>query len=320
MNGSFFYQDSGRGRSARLLGSARPEGDLPADGDFRDLLAVIQPVPFNVLSERLAILKFRRARTAIAFLTAIFVLPIGWYAALGNPQSSLTGISRVVTQAQPPAVAADGALRVAVFGDSLAYGIGATHPQVNGVVPLLFAQIAARHPRSSFFNLSHKGARMQDILQHQLPASRGAAQLVLVIAGGNDVQAIETPSQIASNETVLLNALKRRFPGAAIVVTDIPDVSLRPIVPRWAKRPFHSLIVADNRAFRKAALSGGARVLPLYDLSRLPQALSPGTIVADGLHPSDKGYRLLAQAIWSRCAPLFSPVETRASGLDRPRC
>jgi len=208
-----------------------------------------------------------------------------WWLAIGTP---VAGARRIPT----------GALRIGVFGDSLAFGWGTAHPARDGVVPRLASRFAAVRPGSTLVNASFPGSTIGDIAQRQFPHLTGPVQLVLVISGGNDVQRISAPWRIASNEASLIDGLRARYPNASLWVTDLPDVSLRPSVPPWSRALYSALISLDNAAFVRAASAHGAHVLPLSAISREPEANRAPYVSSDGLHPTAAGYAKLTDALW----------------------
>jgi lysophospholipase L1-like esterase len=228
---------------------------------------------------------FWRRPSALGALVCLVVVAIcmAWYLSLGDPR--------------PPRPVPDGALRVVVFGDSLGYGFGAPRPQRDGFVPQLFERLLSERPGSTIRNLSKGGNRIADITR-EIVTGHGDADLVLIVAGGNDVRAVALPLGVARDEVALLVAARQRFPRAAVLLTDIPDVSPRREVPAPARLPFAALIALDNAVLRRTALAQGANVLPLYEISRRPDANAKAAVSKDGLHPSAFGYRALAEALW----------------------
>jgi lysophospholipase L1-like esterase len=222
-------------------------------------------------------------------MTVVLLLVAGffgaWWQAIGTPVAESRPIST-------------GALRIAVFGDSLAFGWGTAHPARDGVVPRLALRFAALRPGSTLVNAAFPGSTIAEVEQRQFRRPTGPVQLVLVISGGNDVQRVSAPWTIASDEASLIDGLRARYPDASVWVTDLPDVSLRPSVPLWSRAPFGTLIALDNAAFVRAARAHGAHVLPLSAISREPEANRAPNVSSDGLHPSAAGYAKLTDALW----------------------
>lgn len=171
-----------------------------------------------------------------------------------------------------------------VIGDSTAVGTGAASPCDS--VP---GRIGRAHPDWRIDNLAANGARVSE-LAAQLRRMPGMLDLVLIMAGGNDVLRLSPWAQVQADLTALLLQARRR--GAHVVLMPCGDVGLAPLVPplagawmRWRSERLH-------RACRRAAHGTGVAVVDL----RLPPQADPfrrdphRCYAADGLHPSGEGY------------------------------
>lgn len=187
------------------------------------------------------------------------------------------GVRRVHNQVAPyaelwdkanaAAASATGPLWV-VLGDSAAQGVGAPSYDQGWV-----GQLRARLPGEwRVFNWSRSGARVQDVLDDQLPrlASLDAQpELITVAIGANDVY--KTPlDQLISR----LRRLMAELPPGAIIAT-IPQ-GLRP-----------KKAMAANAVIRAEAPVRGLRVADVWARTGPPWR---GKFADDNFHPASLGY------------------------------
>ncbi|MGW3961011.1 SGNH/GDSL hydrolase family protein [Amycolatopsis sp. NPDC005003] len=190
----------------------------------------------------------------------------------------LPGIRRVRAQKEPFARAWAETNRRALgsgrplwvaLGDSMTQGIGASTVG-GGWVPRLNARLGEPF---AVLNLSASGARVADVLDHQLPRLRALPTppvLVTVLVGANDMLTPARRRGLAGRFARLLAELP---PGRSVVAT----------LPRRnaEARAVNALIDADDHV-HVADLRG--------------PALSPirGSLADDWFHPNDVGYARLA--------------------------
>jgi len=189
--------------------------------------------------------------------------------------------------------AAPAPLRMSVLGDSLALGTGATDP-ANALAFRIYRALLAERPGSEVTNEAIGGSRVADVTRLQVPALDPRADLVLVIAGGNDVVRRTSAKQFADDYARLLAAVRLRAPRAAIVACGVPDVARSPLfADSYAKT--EALARADDSAVRAAARASGAAFADLFSLTRA-RGTNADFFSADDFHPSDTGYAQLETA------------------------
>lgn len=202
-----------------------------------------------------------------------------------------------------------GAVRFAVYGDSLAYGQGASHGR--GWIAEFSRRIRAQRPGSVVVNSGVRGARVRDVIPQVAGAHVADPTAVLVVAGTNDVIGVVDPLTLASDESAMLAALRSRYPGARLLVTNVPDVA------RWRsgrmmhlnpamRREYWMLTEVYDGIIARLATRYGADVIDLNALTRRPDAFDE-VYVIDGFHPNDRGYAIFASFGW--------PVVAHALGL-----
>ncbi|WP_086662847.1 SGNH/GDSL hydrolase family protein [Lentzea kentuckyensis] len=212
----------------------------------------------------------RRARVAIGVLEHLWPAPDGVYLDDGRDP-----------------------LRFAVLGDSMAVGVGVTHPsQMPGVLlAQALAEEAGRPVRLSTCAIS--GSTTRDLLRQIDVALLGAPQVALIIIGANDVT-----SRISVRESASLlgeQVRKLRAIGCGVVVGTCPDLgTVRPI-PQPLRLVGHQyslrLAAAQTEVVKRA---GGVPVSLGNLLAPEFTARHVDMFSTDRFHPSATGYEAAA--------------------------
>ena len=176
------------------------------------------------------------------------------------------------------------ALRLLVVGDSTAVGTGASAPGSS-----LVGLIAQGFPRLLIDNRARDGATFAEILA-QLEGNE-RFDMVLVMAGGNDVVRLRGLEALQADvERVTQRATQR---AALVALMPAGNVGNAP----FFFTPVSWLMASRSRrlqAFaREAAMRHGAVHVNLFrESADDPFVQRPELNAADGLHPSDAGYRV----------------------------
>jgi lysophospholipase L1-like esterase len=176
------------------------------------------------------------------------------------------------------------ALRLLIVGDSTAVGTGASVPQAS-----LAGLLAQAFPRLQIVNRSRDGALFAAVLE-QLEGTE-PFDMVLVLAGGNDVVRLRGLQALRNDvEQVTLRALERAAQVVLMPAGNVGNASFFPAsvawLMTWRSRQLHSLVDAA------AARHGALHVNLFREAVDDPFVQRPELNAADGLHPSDAGYRL----------------------------
>lgn len=199
----------------------------------------------------------------------------------------------------PPASGTFGAgarVRVVVFGDSTAAGIGvsATGDTVGGRLAEL---LAATGRRILLDSVAVAGSRVDDLdAQVARALVHGAPDVAVFLVGGEDAIAF-TPQAVV--EAGLVGAIRRlRAAGASVVVATCPDLG----AARNFGRPLREIMAWSGRrvaaATERATLAAGGVPVDLADRTGQVFRADPGTLSGDGYHPSVDGYQLWALALY----------------------
>lgn len=175
--------------------------------------------------------------------------------------------------------------RILVVGDSTAVGTGASGPLAS--VPGLIGQ---QHPRWHIDNLARNGARFADVAA-QLERAATGYDLVLVLAGGNDVIRFTSQDALRGQIAAVVDLARQR--GAHVVLMPCGNVGHAPffmpplswVMSRRSER-LHAIVqeISDTGHVRYVRLLKPREEDPFV-------ARSDELHAADGLHPSDAGYQ-----------------------------
>lgn len=193
-------------------------------------------------------------------------------------------------------------LTLAVLGDSLACGLGASAPEL-GLAHLWHARLRAERPASSLFTFAVPHSTMGDVLRHQVPQLRGLnPDLIVVIAGANDLRYTRDVLVIARRFRNLLEVLHHTAPSAQIVAGGMPDVTRTIAVPKLLKPAIQRLCARLNERMRTIAASLGAGFIDMYAYTSTPLCEGVEYLCEDGFHPNDFGYAEIAERAYPSLA------------------
>jgi acyl-CoA thioesterase-1 len=172
-----------------------------------------------------------------------------------------------------------------VLGDSTAQGLGAPSPD-GGYVGQVLGTLRERTGLPwRVLNLSVSGGLIRDVLNRQLPAMPGRADLVTCGIGFNDIL-YTGPRKLFADLRSLLAAVPDRT-----VMLDLPVPAGYAGLLGLVSRPYVARI---NRTIHQAA---AARGLPVAEVSRHFRPPWAGKFASDCFHPSQDGYRDWSRAV-----------------------
>lgn len=179
-----------------------------------------------------------------------------------------------------------------IVGDSTAVGTGASRPEKS-----LAGLLAKEFPTLRIVNHGRDGATFADLRAQLPPDARFDA--VLILAGGNDVIRLRDLDAVGAQLDETLRAAKTL--GRDVVVMPAGNVGNAPFFfppVSWLmtsrSRELHAVVEA-------AAQRHGAGYVRLFkERAEDPFAQHRELNAQDGLHPSDAGYELWAQALLSQ--------------------
>jgi lysophospholipase L1-like esterase len=185
-------------------------------------------------------------------------------------------------------------LRLAVLGDSIAYGQGALHPG-DALGPRLSVTLAGDGFDVDLAVLAVPGAVSANLPVQVRIAEPLRPDLAVVVIGANDLARFVPAAEAAAALGAAVRSL--RAVGTDVVVVPAPDMSSIPLVPpafRGAVRAACALLQQQQTRLAEAA---GAVVAHISAEIGDAFALDPALFSADRYHPSSAGYRHIADAL-----------------------
>lgn len=201
---------------------------------------------------------------------------------------------------------ADAALRLLIVGDSTGVGTGASDSRHS-----LAGLLARAYPRLHIDNRASDGATFARVIG-QLEATTGRYDLVLVQAGGNDVIRLRSLDDVRADIDRVAALARAR--GERVLLMPAGNVGNAPFFFAPVSWFMTSRARSMHGFVREAAARHDAVYVNLFkEKADDPFAQQPGLNAADGLHPSDAGYRvwfdeLMAQG---RLEPVLAPAAAR---------
>jgi lysophospholipase L1-like esterase len=181
------------------------------------------------------------------------------------------------------------------LGDSTGVGVGARE---GGYVARLFERIKKERPASTLTNLCVSGATTSDVLGEQVgPGVASAPTLLTLGVGINDAGRSVPVEQFARNYEAIIKRI-RGGTNAAVVVTNLPDISFAPVVPAFMRDEARRRIQLYNQRIDRIAATYGLHVVDAYSATHEVIPQHPEFFSGDGFHPSDIGYEYWAKMMW----------------------
>jgi lysophospholipase L1-like esterase len=185
-------------------------------------------------------------------------------------------------------------LRLAVLGDSIAYGTGASRVE-DTLGPRLTTALTADGFDVDLHVLAVPGAVSADLAPQVRRAQPLAPDLAVIVIGANDLARFLPAEQATASLSAALVGL--RAAGTDVVVVPAPDMSAVPFVPA----AFRSLVRAAcgqlQRRQARVAEAAGATVAAVAPEVAAAFAADPTMFAADRFHPSSAGYARIAAAL-----------------------
>ena len=198
-------------------------------------------------------------------------------------------------------------LRLAVLGDSIAYGVGADHLS-HTLAQRLTSALTSRGVDVEPRVFAAPGARSADLARQVARALTWQPGLAVTVIGANDLTHLVPPDQASH---ALRHAVRRlRELGAEVVVAPAPDLSIVPHVPP----AFRATVAAASRVLREAQVrvtrEEGGRVADEDGETSAAFRRDRSLFSTDRFHPSSAGYEVIAGS-------LMPVVVEAAIALDR---
>lgn len=185
-------------------------------------------------------------------------------------------------------------LRLAVLGDSIAYGTGALRRE-DTLGCLLAAALTAEGFPARLSVHAVPGAVSADLPAQLRRALPERPDLAVVVIGANDLARFVPP---AAAGRFLSDAVATfRDAGADVVVVPAPDLSAVPWIPPALRGVVSAASALMQRHQAEVAAAAGAVVAHVSDAIATAFAADPAMFAADRFHPSSAGYARIAEAL-----------------------
>lgn len=187
----------------------------------------------------------------------------------------------------------DAAARLLVIGESTVAGLGArTHEFA--LAGQFAYQLSTRIGKPVEWTVIGKnGVTARRTIDELIPLVPDTVfDYILIGLGGNDVMKLSSPNTWRSTMIELLGILRTRNPEAVMFITNCPMIKYSPAIPHpikfllWELSKLHDLNIKEFTA-------GMERVFYYHQ----PTDLNVDGFFADGVHPSEQGYRDWSEAM-----------------------
>jgi lysophospholipase L1-like esterase len=183
-------------------------------------------------------------------------------------------------------------VRYVAIGASDTVGVGATDP-TTGSWPARVAALLP--PGSAFVNLGVSGSVALQAKDAQLPGAIAQKPTVVSIwLAVNDMNATIEPASYRDALEAIVTGLVSKT-DAKIFVGNVPDVRGVPAYKDVDKNLLFQQITAYNAVIAAIAQSSPGRVFAVDLFTGSAPLVSTITVSGDGFHPSDEGYRIIAE-------------------------
>ncbi|HET7699563.1 MAG TPA: GDSL-type esterase/lipase family protein [Candidatus Limnocylindria bacterium] len=228
-------------------------------------------------------------RWSFVFLIALLSACSGGDRAAASPARTAT---ITVAPTSTPTPTATPSVRYVAIGASDTVGIGATDP-VRGSWPARVAALLP--PGSAYVNLGVSGSLAVQAKDAQVPGAVAQRPTVVSIwLAVNDMNATIEPVSYREALAAIVDELVART-AARVFVGNVPDVRTVPAYRDADKAQLLALITAYNDAIAAVTRAHAGRVFLVDLFTGSAPLVSTITVSGDGFHPSDDGYRLIAE-------------------------
>ena len=204
--------------------------------------------------------------------------------------------------------------RLALLGDSIAWGQGAARPR-DRLAPRLTGGLATLGFEVEARVFAKRGARSSGLAAQVDAALPWSPALAVVVIGANDLTHRE-PVGVAAR--ALADAVRRlRAAGAEVVVAPAPDLSAVPHVPPFLRDAVRAASQALRERQVAAVLAEGGHVADAEQRASRSFGADPSLFAADRFHPSSVGYAVIADALLPVLADVLEDLGTAGEEAEQ---
>lgn len=182
------------------------------------------------------------------------------------------------------------AMRLGILGESTAAGCGAPAHE-SAFAGALARRLTAGGPPVDWCVVGEHGATARRIRYRLLPQLRGSFDLVVLLAGANDVLARRSAAQWGDDLAAILADLSKR--SAVVAVTGTPPFAAFPALPTTLAR----YLAERGQELDKASQQLCAGIANAEFVATPPDLVGDGFFARDGFHPGERGYQHWAELV-----------------------
>ena len=232
-------------------------------------------------------------RSEVAVLMVISAALVGACSAAPAARPSQTSRPTASPSIAPATATTSSGIKYVAIGASDTVGVGATDPAKGSWPALIASRLPAGSP--SYVNLGVSGSLAVQAVTQQLPgAIAQRPNLVSVWLAVNDLNATIEPASYAESLGQIVDGLAQKT-AATIFVGNVPDLRAVPAYESVDKARLLAGIQAYNDVVAAIAAKYPGRVNVVDLFTGSAALVVTGTVSADGFHPSDEGYQLIAE-------------------------
>jgi acyl-CoA thioesterase I len=180
------------------------------------------------------------------------------------------------------------------LGDSTCLGLGAQNGY--GYVERLMSRIETKHSGSRLLKLCRLGETTASLRQRLTESFSVKPTFVTLSIGMNDLlQGISEQEFAANYEAIVIRLRQLAVP---IVITNLPDISFAPRLPKSMREEIHVKVLLFNKQIEAIAKRYGLLFVDLYEASSKMITAHSKFFSADGFHPSNAGYEFWTRIMW----------------------
>jgi acyl-CoA thioesterase I len=231
-------------------------------------------------------------RSEVAVLSVISAALLVVCSAAPAARSSQTARPAASSSGAPAAATAGSGIKYVAIGASDTVGVGASDPAKGSWPALVASRLPAGSP--AYVNLGVSGSLAVQAVAQQLPgAIAQRPSLVSVWLAVNDLNATIEPASFAESLGQIVDGLAQKT-EATVFVGNVPDLRAVPAYASIDKARLLAGIQAYNDVITQLAAKYPGRVNVVDLFTGSAALVVTGTVSADGFHPSDEGYQLIA--------------------------
>jgi acyl-CoA thioesterase I len=231
-------------------------------------------------------------RGEVAVITVICAALVSACSAAPAAQESPTARATASPSTAPTIATASTGIRYVAIGASDTVGVGASDPAKGSWPAILALRLPAGSP--PYTNLGVSGSLALQAVTQQLPgAIAQRPTLASVWLAVNDLNATIEPGSFADALSQIVDGLVQKT-SARIFVGNVPDLRAVPVYAGLDKVRLLERIRAYNAVIAAIGARNPARVVVVDLFTGSAGLVASATVSADGFHPSDEGYQLIA--------------------------